>query len=200
MKRFVKIFFIIFSLFLCVSAQAVVITSNATGNWSAGATWVGGAAPANGEGFKIAAGHTVTLDADTSGFAAGLTSGELEATAILDVATGAGTYYLKMTGDITNNGEMKAGTSTVALPFAAKYTIDFTSTANSIECGDDGVVSFYCTDPANTIIKLSGAEASGQTELSVDTDVTADIWAAGDYIRVDNINIGKDTQLCQIAG
>lgn len=50
-----------------------VITSNGTnGLWSAGTTWVNGVAPADLDSVVISNGDTVLFDADTSGYANGI--------------------------------------------------------------------------------------------------------------------------------
>ena len=63
----------------------------------------------------------------------------------------------------------------------------------------DGVagltMTVYGAEPSIKTIKLSGDEAAGQTELSVDTDVTGDIWAAGDVANWQNRTLGRQVRV-----
>jgi hypothetical protein len=55
-----KIILLTVFLFLSFTAYSQTITSNGTGSWSDGATWVGGVVPNNSNAVVIANGHTVT--------------------------------------------------------------------------------------------------------------------------------------------
>ncbi len=174
-------------------------TSIGTGDWSAAGTWDTGV-PVDNDAFVIAAGHTVTFDVDQSGMGSGMAASSIAATGILICSTVAGDYYLKMNADLTLSGTLQAGTSaSVPLPSDVTFTIDFNSTGNSIEIGT-GKLYLYCLEPTNKYIKLTVGEPSGETALAVDTDVTADIWADGDIIHVDDVVAGTvDVQECTIA-
>lgn len=114
-------------------------------------------------------------------------------------ADAGGPYVFKCSGNITGvgTGYFNIGTSVaVPYPFARKFTLDMNGkkmvTTNLC-------VTEFCTNPANRVIKLLNNEAVGATVLEVDTDVTADIWAAGDTILVANNAAGKDAELLVIA-
>lgn len=153
-----------------------VITSNASGLWSAGATWVGGVPPANGDSFVIASGHTVEFDVDQSAMATGMVGGTI--TGALTLTTTPGTYYLKMSGtsghNITGAGTFNIGSSGSPHPNDVFFTCDMGASssfnvANAQWYGEDWLTDTYCL--------ISGAtEAAGQTVLSVDRDLTADNW------------------------
>lgn len=185
---------LIIGLLICPIAFAINSNGTGGGDWDAGASWTGGVAPANGDTAVILNGDDISMNEDMSGWANGVTL-TINAGGTLSVPTGAGTYYFLTSADITNNGTIQAGTSTsVPLPFVAKFTIDFNGTGSSIECNGGGEVKLYCTEPTYTHIHLSAQEAAGQTILSVDTDVTSDIWAVGDTIRIDDNNYGVESE------
>lgn len=117
------------------SRAPLTITSAATGNWTAGATWVGGNTPTVGDNAIIADGHTVTIDAAGQGInnltVGGGTSGVLAYATTpttftvlgnLTVNTGAALNVffsttgksLAVAGNITNDGtiDLSKGTAT----------------------------------------------------------------------------------------
>lgn len=167
------------------------ITSVGTGAWSASGTWDSGV-PADGDDVVIASGHTVTFDVDQSAFTTGV---KVTITGTLTHATTTGTYRLfaKTGASIVGAGTWNIGTSGTPIPFSVKHTI--TGAAGWYVDGVAGLtMTVYGAEPSIKYVKLSGDEAIGQTELSVDTDVTGDIWADGDTIRIDNINKGLSTE------
>ena len=169
------------------------ITSVGSGLWSAAGTWNAGI-PADNDVVVIAAGHVVEFNVDQSGFANGIDG--ITITGTLKLTRTAGTYYLKIKAAKTINGAgtFDCGASALdAIPFAAKHTI--TGGAAWYIQGSGGLtMTVYAAEPTNKTILLSGDEAIGQTELSVDTDVTGDIWAAGDSVRIDDINKARETE------
>lgn len=158
------------------------ITSVTSGKWSVAGTWDTGV-PADGDTVVIASGHTVEFDVDQSGFADGIAG--ITITGTLSLTRTAGTYYMKLSGNITGAGTLDCGTSTSIIPFASKHTIALTGTA----CinGNAGLTAtFYAAEPANKYIVIPLAEAAGQTRLEVGTDVTGDLWTVGDTVFVSN--------------
>ncbi len=176
-------------------------TSQRSGNWSDDAAngtspWNGGGnpaagVPASGDSVTIAATHSVTFDVDQTAFAAGLAA--LTITGTLQASTNAGAYVLKMAGNVTGTGTLRAGTVDTPYPAGRTFTILLNG---NYKLNLTGAASYqlYCLEPTNRIVALSGAEAAGQTELSVNTDVTGDIWAAGNIVRVDDIGGDADSE------
>ena len=144
------------------------ITSNQTGAWSATATWVGGALPADGDAVVIAAGHLVLMDVDQSAwtglFNVTITS-HATAPGMLYFASGTSGYLKIRTGykilgtNAAARGRLLANSdgvwgNTGALPYADKAVIDLQGTAY-VDCQYLDV-ALRCTDPTNKYVETYG--------------------------------------------
>ena len=167
------------------------ITSVGSGLWSAAGTWDAGV-PADGDDVVIASGHVVTFDVNQSAFITGV---KVTITGTLTHTTVAGTYclYIKTGNSLLGTGTWNIGTSGTPIPFAAKHTITGAAGWSCLASGPL-TVTVYGIEPTYKYVRLSGDEAAGQTELSVDTDVTGDLWNDGDTVYICDINMAVEVE------
>lgn len=172
------------------------VTSAASGDWSAAGTWDTGV-PVDGDTVIIGSGHTVVFDVDTSGFANGIAG--MTITGTLTVSTTTSSYLkMKAATTISGAGTFNVGTSGTPIPFAVKFTL--TGGSGWYVQGSGGLtMTVYGEEPIYTYAKLSGAESAGATRLEVDTDLTGDIWAVGDSVRICNVNKANNNELRTIS-
>ena len=171
-----------------------MITSTGDGDFSVGATWVGGVAPADLDGFTVAAGHTVTFDMDQTAWT-GMAASTIAATGTLIADTAAGDYVLKMAGDLTVNGTLQAGTDTdTPYPATCTFTVNFSAGSNSILVNTTtGYLYLYCNEPTLKYVTLTAQALAGQKVMEVDGDVSSD-WSNGDTIGIcDLLPVGTST-------
>lgn len=162
--------------------------------WSNAANW--DTAPVDNDTVVIPNGQTCEFDADMSNAGtwpngiAGIT-----VTGTLTHTLTAGTYYLKIKAatTISGAGTYNIGTLANPIPFASKHTI--TGGADWYIQGSGGLtMTVYAAEPVTKTVKLTGAESLGATRLEIDTDLTGDIWAATDTIRIDNVNKAANSE------
>ncbi len=170
----------------------------ANSNWSSTAspTYTATTKPANTDTVVITAATTCTYDENMTGgsWVNGVT---LTVNGTLKACETAAAYTLKTSADITLTGTLQAGTSAaVPYPATCTFTIDFNNGSNSIVMNTTtSRLYLYCQEPTIRYMALSAQEAAGQTVLSVDDDVTGDIWKAGDTICIcDFIPVGGLTR------
>lgn len=169
------------------------ITSVGSGLWSVAGTWDAGV-PADNDIVVIAAGHTVEFNVDQSGFANGVNG--LTITGTLKLTRTAGTYYLKMKAAtyITGAGTFDAGTALDKLPYEAKHTVYISNGGIKGNTGAGMTFTAFPVEHVHKYIALTQTEAIGATVLHVDTDVTGDLWAAGDTVIISNSVGGINTE------
>ena len=142
------------------------ITSTASGVFSAGATWVGGVAPAdNTDGFVIAAGHNVQMDQDQAawtGLLGGVISGHATTPGSLYWKDGtSGTLKLKtgynLVGTTVGGGRGRliansdgAFATTTALAYATKAIILHEGTSKLDATNLD--INMRCAEPTNKYV------------------------------------------------
>jgi hypothetical protein len=181
------------------------ITSAGSGNWSATATWTGGAVPGEGDTATIASGHTVTVDQN---IVIGADSGTaLTITGTLDVPYNiASDYTLTLKGNISigSSGEFKIGDSSNRLAAARTFDIKI-NYSDSLAAKE-----FSFTVPNTGKVSWFGASKTMSTTLAgnvtADTDPTISVadatgWRAGDIIiLVDETDRTKTEELLIAAG
>lgn len=183
-------------------AARTFTTAGVNNLWSNPANWDGGATiPQEDDSVTIPAGQTCEYDYN-SAYTTGING--LTITGTLKLTRTAGTYKLFMKAATTINGAgtFDCGTALDIIPFAAKHTITG-GNAWYIQGSGGLTMTVYAAEPTNKTIRLSGAEAVGQTELGVDTDVTAEAsyWKAGDIIQISDFNTNdSETRTIAAAG
>jgi hypothetical protein len=122
--------FFIFSTFI---SNGITITSNATGNWSAGGTWVGGIVPGPTDNVVIVSNHVITVNGIYT--CANLTIGSNNSSCTARITAAANS--LTITGLLTMNSANATGT----------YTLD----AGPGTVNINGTISWTCLGGTNLI-------------------------------------------------
>jgi hypothetical protein len=153
-------------LLLSFTASATAYVTTASGNFSAGATWVGGVAPSlGGDTWSNAPGLTLTYDVDnhlTSGWGACTNSGFLVMTNL--------PCYLLMNGNLAGKGTNLIGSATTPVPFTSSNTpmcyIQFTNGTAQLTMIGTNSMPMYGT-PHLTNMYLSSFAELGATSITV---------------------------------
>lgn len=162
------------------------ITSTASGDWSAGGTWVGGIAPVIGDKVTIANGHTVTVDAtalgggDDSSTAVNV-NGVLKFSRLADseltvrgniVVGAAGELDMGKQGDPISGFDATLKLNDSASLAAGKWGLSVTNAGSKVYA--NGETRKVCTT-------LTAQASSGQPDITV-ADVTG--WVIGGVVGI----------------
>jgi hypothetical protein len=173
------------------------ITSNGTGggNYSAGASWNGGVAPALGDTAQVLNGDTITIDAT-------FTVGDDTATPAMDVLNGGtldwdnlgsdtctfrGDFYVRNGGTLTLDG---TGTRTNILTIELNDSAALAAGKYGLLTEDGAIVDVDGFDYTRSWDTLSADAAAGQLNVVTTNDNSA-IWFVGDRFVVGGTTITK---------
>jgi hypothetical protein len=157
------------------------ITSAASGNWSAGATWVGSVAPGVNDDAVIGAGHTVTLDVDatvlTLSGAANTTSNLAITTSRNFTCTGANGITAKSIN--AGLGLVRIATAGITVNINSVLRGSVNSGTNAVSINSNCIVNIV-----GNVLNQAGS-SGGNTTLSIAGGAT--VYITGDLIS----NVGN---------
>lgn len=164
------------------------ITSAGSGNWTTGATWVGGVKPANGDAVVIANSHVIVYDEDMSGWANGIAGMTIQSGATLIASTTAGSYQLKSTASIANSGTIQAGTSSsVRYPSNCRFKIYMNGNYQiSNQSSHAGKIYMYCYKPANPYAVLLDSAATSKPISNITMGSTTSVYCPAHGLSAGN--------------
>jgi len=151
MKNLYQFLMVLYIILLIGSQSFAQITSAGSGNWSEGATWVGGVVPVSANDVIMAAGHTITID-DATAQCNSISFGDATA----HLAMGSSVSMLSVYGNITLAPLVGSGATATAV-----ITGDTVSAIN-VTAGGSGYVA--------VLISFSGGGGTGLTAATTVTN------------------------------
>src|SRR5262245_6528539 len=190
------------TLTLALSAQAALVKSARSGNWSDAATWDTGKVPAAGDKVLVRTGHTITYDAKSDAVIRGITiSGTLTFAPDKDTVLNVGLVKIQAGDEYSEEGfdcdhatsepkgvrpALLVGTPDVPIAKTALIRLHFVTGMNKESCPAivccGGRMDCHGQRMSRTWVKLGKPVKKGDTVLTLAEAPTG--WTAGDKITL----------------